>query len=289
MGIWISKFWGSSGISCRQHAHSSSETCRSTAQGFPGYGIHGTIAMRTDGSQPSPEPSCRMCPSFPNFLADDWLNLPGVFNGIGMPSPLFWPWGLLTPSIRWSSLSYFILGHHLPGLWRAQSVVELHHSEEAVATSLSCPGNTMAETKRISASVPSSGASTVEQCMCWALVLPAPAISLPLLALEGGWGEPPHCPALHLHPHEAHGISLKSGRTRSLSSGQNWDRVTRTLPKPSDVRWGLQGAAKKLSSWFAIALCFCGTYTAADKAGELHSAYSVMGVSSHASCKAVVV
>ena len=206
-----------------------------------------------------------------------------------MPSPLFWPCDLLTSSIYWYSLSHFIFGHHLPGLWRAQSVVGPHRSEEAVATSVSCPGNTMVETKRINSSIPSSRVSSVEQLVCWALTLRAPAISLPLLALEGGCGESAPCPALHLHPHEAHGISLKSGRTRSLPSGQNWDPVVRTLPKPSDVRWGLQAATKKESLQFAVALCFCGICTTADEAGELHSAYFVVGVSSRASCKAVVV
>lgn len=97
-------------------------------------------------------------------------------------------------------------------------------------------------------------------------------------------GEVNHPSALHftfIHM-KTWSVSLKSGRTQSFPSGQNWESVLRTFQRPSNNRWGMQAAAKKLSSWFAIALCFYDICTTAGGAGELHSGYFVVSLSSQA-------
>lgn len=265
-GIWISKFWGSSGIYCRQHAFSSSETCTSAAQGFPGCGIHGTIAVGTCGSQPNADHSCRRCPRFLNFL-EDRLNLNGAFNRIGVPNLLFWLCDLLTPSIQWYSISCFVLGHHLPrsgehSLWwhHITARKQWQHPSPVVGTPWLRPHGLI-----------QTFPPAVEPHMCWAFALPAPATCLSLLVLEERWGEPGPCSELRLHSWEAH------VRNQPLPFQIRTD-IVRTLPKPNDVRRGPQAAAKKPSSQFAIALCFFGVCTTADEAGELDSAYSVVGI-----------
>lgn len=48
-------------------------------------------------------------------------------------------------------------------------------------------------------------------------------------------------------------------------------------------------AAEKIIPQFVIVLCFYGICTTLEEAGNLHTAYSVVGVNSHANYKATVV